>query len=94
MASYDPTLLNIDPYYDDYDEDKKFLRVLFRPGYAVQARELTQLQTIIQKEISRLGSNLFVEGAAIQTAGLKVTNNYEFIKLAPPSVLPSNLALM
>ena len=81
-------------YKDDFKDSDNYHRILFNSGRALQARELTQLQTIIQKEISRLGSNLFVEGAAIQTAGLKVTNNYEFIKLAPPSVLPSNLALM
>ena len=51
MPSYDPKLFNIDPYYDDYSEDKKFLRLLFRPGYGVQARELTQVQTIIQNQI-------------------------------------------
>jgi hypothetical protein len=41
---------NVNPNYYDIDEDKKFLRVLFKPGYAVQARELTQLQTILQKQ--------------------------------------------
>jgi hypothetical protein len=38
------TNFNINPYYDDLDEDKKFLRLLYKPGYAVQARELTQAQ--------------------------------------------------
>jgi hypothetical protein len=36
--AYDPTVFNVDPYYDDYSDDKKFLRVLYKPGYAVQAR--------------------------------------------------------
>ena len=43
-----PTDFNLSPYYDDYSEDKKFHRVLFRPAFSVQARELTQLQTIQQ----------------------------------------------
>jgi hypothetical protein len=30
---------NVSPYYDDYSEDDKYLRVLFRPGFPVQARE-------------------------------------------------------
>ena len=47
------TDFNVDPYYDDYDESKEFYRILFRPGYAVQAREVTQLQTILQKQIER-----------------------------------------
>ena len=53
---------NINPYYDDFDEEKKFLRILFRPGYAVQARELTQLQTILQNQVSRFGNNIFKNG--------------------------------
>ena len=49
------TDFNVDPYYDDYDESKEFYRILFRPGYAVQAREVTHLQTILQKQIERNG---------------------------------------
>lgn len=56
---------NFNPYYDDYDENKKFLRILFKPGYAVQARELTQLQTQIQKQIERFGNSIFVNGSAV-----------------------------
>ena len=52
------TDFNVDPYYDDFDEDKKFLRVLFKPGYAVQARELTQLQSILQKQVERFGNQI------------------------------------
>jgi len=36
------TNLNESPFFDDFDETKNFHRVLFRPGYAVQARELKQ----------------------------------------------------
>ena len=46
------TDLNVDPYYDDFDETKNFHRILFRPGAAVQARELTQSQTITQNQIA------------------------------------------
>ena len=42
---------NVFPYFDDYDEAKSFYKILFRPGYSVQARELTQLQTIIQAQV-------------------------------------------
>ncbi len=39
---------NTAPYYDDYDENKKFYRILFNPvgGRAVQARELTTNHSI------------------------------------------------
>ena len=39
------TNFNVSPYFDDYDEDKDFYRILFRPSVAVQARELTSQQT-------------------------------------------------
>jgi hypothetical protein len=56
---------NTEPYNDDYDEEKNFHRILFRPSFAVQARELTQLQTILQKQISRHGDAIFKQGAMI-----------------------------
>ena len=59
------TNFNVNPYYDDYDEDKKFLRVLFKPGYAVQARELTQAQTLLQKQVERFGNHIFKEGSIV-----------------------------
>ena len=49
------TDLNVAPYYDDFDTTDNFHRVLFRPGFAVQARELTQLQSILQNQIERHG---------------------------------------
>ena len=51
------TNLNIAPYFDDYDISKKYYRVLFKPGRAVQARELTQLQTTLQNQIEQFGEN-------------------------------------
>lgn len=73
MPSYDPNLFNVDPYYDDYSEDKKHLRIMFRPGYGVQARELTQLQTILQNQIERFGSHIFDEGSIVLDG--QITNN-------------------
>ena len=59
------TNFNVSPYYDDYDESKGFYRILFRPGYAVQAREVTQLQTILQKQIERYGQHMFKDGSKV-----------------------------
>ena len=33
---------NKEPWYDDFDPTKNYHRILFKPGFAVQARELTQ----------------------------------------------------
>jgi len=77
--------LNQYPYYDDYDENKKFYRILFRPGRAIQTRELNQLQSLLQKQIERVGAHLFEQGAQVipgDKEGVKYINNYGFIKIA------------
>jgi hypothetical protein len=60
------TNFNVAPFYDDYDEDKMYYRILFRPSTAVQARELTQLQTMMQKQISRFGSSIYKDGSIVE----------------------------
>lgn len=75
------TNLNVSPYYDDYNEDKNFHRILFRPGLAVQARELTQLQTILQNQVERFGDNVFKVGTIIKGCTLAVDANYSYIKI-------------
>jgi len=59
------TLFNYDPYFDDFDEDKNFMRVLFRPGYSLQARELTQLQTILSNQIEKFANHIFKNGSPV-----------------------------
>ena len=65
MAIVTNTNLNKAPYFDDYDEDKKYVKILFRPGVSIQARELTQLQTMMQKQIERFGRHMFKENSMI-----------------------------
>lgn len=81
MTHRDSKIFNQPPYYDDFNEDKKFLRMLFRPGYSVQARELTQAQTILQNQIERVGKHLFEEGAKI-IGGDTTTQNAIFVRFA------------
>ena len=76
------TDLNVAPYYDDFDITDNFHRVLFRPGFAVQARELTQLQSILQNQIERHGQNVFKEGTVIIPGQVSVSNAYSSIQLA------------
>ena len=59
------TDLNVTPYFDDFNQSNNFQSVLFRPGFAVQARELTTLQSIIKNQMEREGRHLFKEGAMI-----------------------------
>jgi len=75
------TNLNAAPYYDDFDKDKNYVRTLFRPGFAVQARELTQLQSQLQYQIEAHGSHIFKEGAAVVPGQSGVNRQYS-LKLA------------
>lgn len=77
-----PTATKDYPYYDDYNEDKNFHRILFRPGYAVQARELTQIQTMIQNQIERFGRHIFVDGSKV-LGGVAGYRNTDIITLSP-----------
>ena len=61
------TNFNVDPYYDDFDETKDYHRILYRPGLAVQGRELTQMQTILQNQIDRFGESIYKEGSVIKS---------------------------
>ncbi len=74
------TNLNQSPYFDDFDETKNYNKVLFRPGFAVQARELTQLQTILQNQIERFGNEILVDGTIVTGAALKI-EDIDFVKL-------------
>lgn len=73
-------------YKDDFADSDNYHRILFNAGRALQARELTQLQTIIQAEVGRFARNIFNEGAVVNPGGVTVDNRYEYIKLAAMSV--------
>src|SRR5210317_1122574 len=80
-----PTDFNLSPYYDDFNESKKFHRILFRPSFAVQARELTQSQTILQNQIERVGDHLFKQGAMVIPGQVSIDTNYTSVKLTSKS---------
>lgn len=73
--------LNTSPYFDDYDEDKKFVRILYRPGRAVQARELTQAQTLQQVQTRRFAEYFFKQGALVDGCEQNLDLNLSFAKL-------------
>lgn len=75
------TDLNVSPYFDDYDEKKQYHRVLFKPARPVQARELTQMQTILQNQIERFGSNIYKEGTVISGCDFYSIDDLKYIKL-------------
>lgn len=79
------TDFNVAPYYDDYNEDKQYYRILFRPATAVQARELTQLQTMMQKQISRFGNSIYRDGTIIEGVNITPLSRVDQIKIKESS---------
>ena len=69
------------PYYDDFDVTKNFYRVLFRPGYSVQTREINQLQSILQQQISHISDYSVKDKAAVIGGQINFNKNVNFIKL-------------
>lgn len=72
---------NVSPYYDDFDPTKEFYRILFQPGRAVQARELTQIQSMLQNQISSFGQNIFAEGSLVSGGQSNLDDSAFYLKV-------------
>ena len=72
--------LNASPYYDDFSSNKDYHRILFKPGVAVQARELTQIQSILQNQIDK-GFGFTLQEGAIVTGCAEDWTDVEWVKI-------------
>ena len=75
------TNLNVNPYFDDFDKNKNYYRVLFKPGSPVQARELSTLQSILQNQIEQFGTHFFKEGSKVIPGNLSYDNNFTCVQV-------------
>jgi len=75
------TNLNVAPYFDDYDVNSNYYKVLFKPAYPVQARELNNLQSMLQNQIEDFGNHIFKEGAKVIPGQLTYNKNYYAIQV-------------
>ena len=75
------TNLNVSPYFDDFNADDNYYKVLFKPGLPVQARELTGLQSILQNQIAKFGQHVFKEGAKVIPGNTTYFRDYSCIEL-------------
>jgi len=69
-------------YNDDYQDSDNYHQILFNSGRALQARELTQLQTMIYQEMGRFGGNIFKEGSAVSFGGVGINSFYDYVQIA------------
>lgn len=82
------TNFNQYPYNDDYINDtennihtKNFHRILFKPGYSVQARELTQSQSILQDQIKKFGDHIFKNYSVVSGGEVATNTLVSYIRL-------------
>ena len=74
---------NINPYFDDFSEDNGFHQIMFKPGTAVQARELTQLQTILRDQIQKFGNHIFKHGSVVIPGNSFADLAVPYVKVSP-----------
>ena len=78
--------LSVSPYFDDYDYDADYYRILFKPATAVQVRELNQLQTILQRQIEEFGDVILKRGTLLDGCQASFTTALPFVKLLDETV--------
>jgi len=74
---------NQNPYFDDFDDDKNFHQVLYKPSLPVQARELTTQQSILRDQVKKFGDHIFKNGSKVTGGELVLNLDYEYVKLKP-----------
>ena len=79
------TNLNVNPYYEDFDASKNFYKILFRPGYSIQSRELTQVQSILQNQIESFGKYAFKQGELVIPGEVGLNTKLDYVKLSSVS---------
>jgi len=75
------TNLNVSPYFDDFNTDDNYYKVLFKPGLPVQARELTGLQSILQNQIAKFGQHFFKEGSKVIPGNTQYNDNFDCVQI-------------
>ena len=78
-------ILHTPPYFDDFDSNKGFQQVLFKPSRPVQARELNTLQSILHNQTHNLSEHIFKHGTRVN--GISPTHtvvNYITLDLLSP----------
>ena len=80
------TDLSVSPYFDNFDAAKDYYKILFRPGVAVQVRELNELQTMLQTQIERFGDNIFKRGTIVDGCNFTFFDPYPYVKLVDTEV--------
>jgi hypothetical protein len=83
--------LNSTPYNDDFNSSKEYYRVLFRPGYSIQTRELNTLQSVLQNQIENFGKSQYKQGQQVVPGEVSFNNKLNYVKLSSVSEVAVNV---
>ena len=75
------TNLNVSPYFDDFNLEKNFYKILFNPGRPIQSRELNSIQSILQNQIESFGKHIFKDGSVVIPGNLTYDPEFYAVKL-------------
>ena len=75
------TNLNVAPYFDDFDRESNYVKILFKPGTPVQARELTGIQSVLQDQIEKFGSHVFKDGTSVTGGGVRWNPGFHTVRI-------------
>ena len=62
------------PYYDDYDKEKGYTKILAVPGRVEQSREFTQIQSMVQEQIKDLFGSIYTDGKVLTGCLLSINS--------------------
>ena len=71
---------NFAPYNDSFSENDNFYKLLYKPGFEVQSRELNSMQSMMQSQIASIGNHLFKNGAKISGCSSSFVQ-YDYVRL-------------
>ena len=74
--------LNIPCYWDDWDPNDNYYRVLYKGGKAIQARELNVMQSMLQDQVEQFAGKLLKEGDVIIPGEFSLTSPVDYVKIA------------
>ena len=74
-------VFNKQPYYDDFDSSKNFMRILFKPDRALQVRELNQIQSIFNNQIESFADHIFKFGSRVDAGSVKYEQDVHYVRL-------------
>jgi Domain of unknown function (DUF4815) len=74
---------NVAPYFSDgpREIDQNYMQLLFNPARALQARELTVLQSILQNQISQVGEFVLADGSPVTGGHVSFDGTVQAIQL-------------